>query len=75
MKVDQNLARLANLSKPERVAHSYTTRVLPLTLLSPSVVEVILDGRQGPELTLPRMLEPFPADWAVQLSHWRAALR
>ena len=38
------------------------TRVLRLTLLAPDIVEAILDGMQGPEVTLGRLLEPFPVE-------------
>ncbi|WP_342774428.1 hypothetical protein [Paracoccus gahaiensis] len=68
-------ATIGDLARSECIAHSYMTRVLRLTLLAPDIVEVILNGRHGPELTLPRMLEPFPADWAAQRSQWRAAPR
>ena len=34
------------------------TRVLRLTLLAPDIIETILDGKQGPEVTLARVLEP-----------------
>lgn len=59
-------ATIGELAEHERIAHSYMTRVLRLTLLAPDIVEEILDGRQGAKLTLPRLLEPFPADWAAQ---------
>jgi len=42
------------------------TRVLRLTLLSPDIVEAILDGKQGPEVTLAQVLEPSPAEWEAQ---------
>lgn len=42
------------------------TRVQRLTLLGPDIVEAILDGTQGPEVTLVRVLKPFPAHWDVQ---------
>ena len=42
------------------IAPSYMTRVLRLTLLAPDIVGAILDGAQGPEVTLAR-------DW----SHFR----
>ena len=42
------------------------TRVLRLTLLAPDIVEAILDGKQGPEVTLARVLQPFPAIWTGQ---------
>ena len=39
------------------------TRILRLTLLAPNVVEAIVDGRPGRELTLARALEPSPDAW------------
>jgi hypothetical protein len=29
-------------------------------------VEAILDGRQGPDITLARLMEPFPMEWDGQ---------
>ena len=57
---------MAELAEREKIAPSYMTRVLRLTLLAPDLVEVILDGKQGPEVTLARLLEPFPVEWAIQ---------
>ena len=57
---------IAELAESEGIAVSYMTRVLRLTLLAPDIVEAVLDGRQGPELTLARMLAPFPAEWMGQ---------
>lgn len=59
-------ATIAELAERERIAPSYMTRVLRLTLLAPDMVETILDGRQGPDVTLARLLEPFPEEWARQ---------
>jgi hypothetical protein len=59
-------ATIAELAECEGIAPSYMTRVLRLTLLSPDIVEAILDGKQGPEVTLARILEPFPASFAEQ---------
>ena len=39
------------------------TRVLRLTLLAPDIVEAILDGKQGPDMTLARLMEPYPSLW------------
>ena len=61
-------ATIAELAEREGIAPSYMTRVLRLTLLSPDIVEAILDGKQGPEVTLVRVLEPFPANWDSQAS-------
>ena len=57
---------IAELAEREGIAPSYLTRVLRLTLLAPDIVESILDGTQGPEVTLARALEPFPAEWQGQ---------
>ena len=57
---------IAELTEREGITSSYITRVLRLTLLAPDIVEAILDGRQGPEVTLARMLEPFPPEWKKQ---------
>ncbi|CUH40173.1 hypothetical protein JSE7799_02903 [Jannaschia seosinensis] len=57
---------IAELAEREGLAPSYMTRVLRLTLLAPDIVEAILDGKQGPEVTLARVLEPFPVEWEAQ---------
>ncbi|MCU0974664.1 MAG: hypothetical protein MUF80_12060 [Burkholderiales bacterium] len=63
-------ATIAELAEREEIATSYMTRVLRLTLLAPDIVEAILDGTQGPEVTLARVLEPFPMSWAGQPEHF-----
>ena len=60
---------IAELAEREGIAPSYMTRVLRLTLLAPDIVEAILNGTQGPEVTLARVLEPFPLAWQQQISH------
>jgi len=59
-------ATIAELAEREGIAPSYMTRVLRLILLAPDIVEAILDGKQGPEVTLARVLEPFPLVWEGQ---------
>jgi len=59
-------ATIAELAEREGIASSYMTRVLRLTLLAPDIVEAILDGKQGPEVTLARLLEPFAACFEEQ---------
>lgn len=60
-------ATTTELAEREGIGSSYVTRVLRLTLLAPDIVEAILDGNQGPEVTLARVLEPFPVVWTDQL--------
>lgn len=61
----------AELAGHEAIAPSYMTRVLRLTLLAPETVEVILDGKQGPEVRLARVLKPFPLVWEKQRVQFR----
>jgi hypothetical protein len=63
-------ATIADLAAREGIAPSYMTRVLRLTLLAPNIVEAILDGKQGPEVSLAQVLEPFPLTWQHQERHF-----
>ena len=54
------------LAAAEKINSSYVSRMLRLTLLSPDIVVAILDGRQPEGVTLPALLEPFPAEWERQ---------
>ena len=59
-------ATIAELAESDGIAPSYMTRILRLTLLAPDIVTAVMDGRQGPEVTLARVLESFPVDWGSQ---------
>ena len=59
-------ATIAELAERESIAPSYMTRVLRLTQLAPDIVEAILDGKQGQEMTLERVLKTFPSGWTEQ---------
>ena len=61
-------ASISELAAREGIAFTYMARVLRQTLLAPDIVEAILDGRQGPEMTLARVMEPFPLDWRSQMA-------
>ncbi|MFJ1291792.1 hypothetical protein ACEPPZ_06820 [Paracoccus yeei] len=63
-------AAIAELAEREGIAPSYMTRVLRLTLLAPDIIDAILDGKQGPEVTLAQVLEPFPLTWQHQALHF-----
>ncbi len=54
------------MAEREGIAPSYMTRILRLTLLAPDLVEVILDGQQGTEVTLARTLGPSSVKWSEQ---------
>jgi hypothetical protein len=58
---------IAELADSDKIAPSYVTRVLRLTLLAPEIVEAILDGQQTQQVTLTALMEPFPAEWERQI--------
>jgi hypothetical protein len=62
---------IAELAEREGIAPSYMTRVLRLTLLAPDIVEAILDGAQGPGVTLAGVLKPFSMVWENQMGKLR----
>ena len=59
-------ATVAELAAAERVNPSNASRVLRLTLISPDIVDAILDGRHARTLTLEMLLRPFPSEWYAQ---------
>lgn len=61
-------ATIAELADSDGIAVSYVTRLLRLTLLAPAIVKAILDGRQGSDVTLARLMEPFPLEWEAQIT-------
>jgi hypothetical protein len=60
-------ATLRDLAKAEAINESYLGRILRLTLLSPTIVEAILEGRQPATLELDDLLKQFPIEWAEQV--------
>lgn len=59
-------ATIAELAEREGIAPSYMTRILRLTQLEPAIIEAVLKGRQGGDVTLARLMEPFPLSWSDQ---------
>ena len=57
---------ITELAAAEKINQSYVGRVMRLTLLSPEIVQVILDGRNTAELTIAALMKPFSADWCMQ---------
>ena len=60
-------ATVRDLAKAEAINESYLGRVLRLTLLSPTLIEAILEGRQPANLELDDLLQQFPIEWDRQL--------
>ena len=60
-------ATVRELAKAEAINESYLGRVLRLTLLSPKVIEAILEGMQPATLELDDLLKQFPVEWGKQV--------
>ena len=60
-------ATVRDLAKAEAINESYLGRVLRLTLLSPTLIDAILEGRQPANLELDDLLQQFPIGWDQQL--------
>lgn len=59
-------ASIADLAKAVGKEVTYVRRILRLTLLSPAVVEMILNGRQPAGLTFEMLTRPPPPRWDAQ---------
>ncbi len=57
---------IEDLATAKRLAPSYVSGILRLTLLAPGIVDAILDGRQRADLQLDDLLEGFPLEWSRQ---------
>ncbi|SFZ84486.1 hypothetical protein SAMN02983003_2037 [Devosia enhydra] len=66
-------ATIAEIAVAEKINASYVSRVIRMTLLSPTTVEAILNGSQPRGLGLAHLLEPFPLEWTEQAVHWDKA--
>jgi hypothetical protein len=56
-------ASISEMAVAEKIERGYLGRVLQLTLLSPDVVEAIVDGRQSDGVSLPALMEGVPSVW------------
>jgi hypothetical protein len=61
-------ASITELAKAENVNQSYACRVLRLTLLAPTVVTEILNGRYSADLMLKQIMKPLPVRWDAQIA-------
>ena len=57
---------LDDIARSERIGASFVSRIIRLSLLSPNIVDAILEGRQPAHLTLKRLMKPFPMEWEGQ---------
>jgi hypothetical protein len=61
-------ATIREIAAVEKINETYVGRVLRLTLLAPSLVEAVLNGRQPAKLRLDESMKSFPVDWQTQLN-------
>jgi hypothetical protein len=59
-------ASIADLARAEKIGRSYVSTMLRLTLLAPDIVEAILEGRQGEDVTLEGLMAGVPVVWGEQ---------
>lgn len=59
-------ATVRDLARAETINESYLSRILRLTLLAPTIIEAILEGRQSQALQLDTLLGRFPVEWDKQ---------
>jgi hypothetical protein len=60
-----DIGTIAELAEREKIAPSYLTRVMRLTLLAPDIIEAILDGNP-PSVGMTDLLDPMTPVWAEQ---------
>jgi hypothetical protein len=61
------LASITELAKAESVNQSYACRILRLSLLAPSIVTAVLDGRHDTDVMLKQLIKPLPVRWDEQM--------
>lgn len=61
-------ASITELAQAQGVNQSYACRLLRLTLLSPEIVQGVLDHRAANLTTLDCLMKPLPVIWTDQLS-------
>jgi hypothetical protein len=59
-------ASISEMAAAEKIERGYLGTLLRLTLLSPDVVEALLEGRHSQEVDLPRLSQPVLERWAEQ---------
>ncbi|MBR0648709.1 hypothetical protein GXW78_03485 [Roseomonas terrae] len=63
---DGRYASISEMAAAERIERGYLGTLLRLTLLSPALVEEMMDARARCAATLPELLQPFPEIWEHQ---------
>jgi hypothetical protein len=67
-------ATIAEIADAEKINESYVSRVFRLTLLAPDIIEMVIDGRQPPELDLASLMGPLSPSWPDQRERFATAV-
>ncbi len=59
---------ITEFAAAQHVDRSYISKMMRLTLLSPVLIERILEGIGGAHIEMQRLLAPFPIEWEGQRS-------
>ena len=65
-----DFASISELAEKEGIAFTYMARLMRLSLLSPKLVDAVMEGHQPANITLANLMDPFPADWKEQHALW-----
>lgn len=57
---------MAAIARHEGLAARYVSRLLRCAFLAPDIIESLLAGSAPPEMTLAKVLQDVPLDWAEQ---------
>jgi len=63
---------ISELAEKEGIAFTYMARLMRLSLLSPAIVDAIMDGRQPARITLADLMGSFSPNWQEQHALWTA---
>jgi len=61
---------ISELAEKEGIAFTYMARLMRLSLLSPTIVDAIMDGRQPARIPLADLMGSFSPDWQEQHALW-----
>ena len=62
---DGRYGSISEMTAAKRIERGYLGKILQLTLLAPSVVQAIFDGRQEEEVSLPELLRQASFRWGA----------
>lgn len=57
---------IADLAKQARVTSHYVRRIFSCALLAPDLIEIVLNQRHSPDLTLEKLVTRLPLEWERQ---------